>query len=71
MADFWVDRGLADPDAVKVDLPPATETTMPADDEARRLALELAVACTMSAFDGGKDRMMDRAREFHSFLVGR
>ena len=69
MADFWIDRGLAE--GQMMDGPEPAEVTMPADYEARRLALELAVACTMSAFDGGKERMMDRAREFHAFLVGR
>jgi hypothetical protein len=87
MSDFWTARGFVNPNggtlssnmpplhdfiAAEQNRPPeAIQVALPQDYPARLRAVELAVQLTMSKFDGGQQRVMDRARAFHSFLIGR
>jgi hypothetical protein len=76
MSDFWADRGFLAPKAgtVEVSLPTDTsvpDVALPSDYAARVRAAELAVQMTMSRFDGGQERVMQRAMAFHAFLIGR
>lgn len=79
MKDFWTNRGLVDTSETNIGqeaaaaLPRAAPvvTDLPFDYAARVRAVELAVHMTMSKFDGGQERVMQRARGFHAFMIGR
>jgi hypothetical protein len=77
MSDFWNNRGLVSPGSdeepppAPVSYAEAPADPLPGDYAARLCALEKAVQLTMSKFDGGLERVMDRARAFHAFLTGR
>jgi hypothetical protein len=75
MSDFYSQRGFANPapdDPVSVhDFEAHQPPQIPPDYPARLRAMELAVQLTMSKFDGGQERVLARARGFHSFLMGK
>jgi hypothetical protein len=79
MSDFWAQRGFVSPNTGTVAAtalhdfapPQPPDVTLPDDYAARVRAVELAVQLTMSKFDGGQQRVMDRARSFHAFMIGR